>query len=90
MRTPTQDMSSAQRHNMLFELLRQEIISDSTTRRLSAKEKRELEAREAQTFMAAAHASWTRPPFGADALDRATLSAPESRSDHEFFRAVRA
>jgi len=81
-------MQAAQRHGVLFELLRQEVMSVATCKNLETHQHDTVEDRQMHDFLARALGSW-EVPEPAEPEDAAEPSAPEPGRDHEFFRAVR-
>lgn len=81
-------MQAAQRHGVLFELLRQEVMSVATCKTLEGHRKGTPEDQQMQDFLARALVSWDIPE-PAELNDIAELSAPEPGGDHEFLRTVR-
>lgn len=77
------------RHDMLFELLRQQGASEQTCRRLDAKQQSEVEEKQAVAFLESAIQSWNMPEVAEIAEPEVYVSAPEPGGYHEFFRAVR-
>ena len=74
----------APRHGALFELLRQQVASDTAGRRLAVKRRVEEDSRKISGVLNGALRSWDAP-----APDKAEASAPKAGRDDEFFRAVR-
>ena len=77
------------RHNVLFELLRQQGASDQTCRRLDSQKHSETEDMLARAFLECATRSWDMPEVGEPEVAENPASAPEPRGYHEFFRAIR-
>ncbi|GHF56413.1 hypothetical protein [Seohaeicola zhoushanensis] len=74
-------MVMPERRGVLFEMPRRQNISEVSQRRISAQAR---DAAEAAAFLSSALGSWSLPETAPE------TSAPEPRSDDEFFRAVGA
>ena len=77
------------RHNVLFELLRQQAASDQTCRRLEEQKHNDTDDQNAHTFLKTATRSWDMPDVVEPELAELSVSAPEPGGYHEFFRTVR-
>ena len=77
------DQPAPARHGALFELLRQQVASDSAGRRLAVKRRTGDEAQQISRVLTGALRSWDQP------AGAASESAPTPRGDDEFFRAIR-
>jgi hypothetical protein len=76
------------RHARLFELLRQQNMSEMTAMRLRARVRPRIGQNETRRLLGLAEKSW-RPMLPAGAA-KPSASAAKSGRDHKFFRAVRA